>query len=78
MLYEEPIKQGILDTLKDRVSSICDSVLALLEAGYIPNKNKTTLLNWSSILIQAYENIDVFSEEQHDKIDSLYNKVMSL
>ena len=37
-----------------------------------------TILNWSSILIDAYENVDVLSKEQQDKLDNLYNRVLKL
>lgn len=78
MLYESSLKQAVLDTLEDRVSSIADCIVVLLNEGYIPNKNKVTILNWSSILIDAYENIDVLSKEQHEAIDRIYNKVIQL
>ena len=78
MLYEGNLKKEMLDVLEDRISSIADCILVLVDNGYIPNKNKTTILNWSSILIDAYENIDVFSKEQHNKLDNLYSKVLAL
>lgn len=79
MLYDnDDLKQVMLDTLHDRVSSITYCIVELLKEGYIPNKNKTTIINWSSILIDAYENIDVFSKEQQNKLDILYNKVLKL
>ena len=78
MLYKGELKDAMLDVLKARISGIADSVQALFDAGYIPNKNKYTILNWSAILIDAYENIDVLSEEQHNKLDIIYNKVLKL
>ena len=78
MLYEANLKQAMLDVLQDRVSGIADCIEVLFENGYIPNKNKITVLNWSSILIDAYENIDVLSKEQQEKLDNLYNKVLRL
>ena len=78
MLYESSLKHAVLDTLKDRVSSIADCIVVLLNEGYVPNKNKITILDWSSILIDAYENIDVLSKEQHEAIDRIYNKVIQL
>ncbi len=79
MLYDnDDLKQVMLDTLHERVSSITHCIVELLNEGYIPNKNKTTIVNWSSILIDAYENIDVFSKEQQNKLDILYNKVLKL
>ena len=78
MLYEPTLKQAMLDVLENRMSSIADCIQALFDQGYIPNKNKVTILNWSSILIDAYENVDVLSKEQHVKLDNLYNKVIKL
>lgn len=78
MLYEESIKQAVVDTLNERVSAIADCIVALINEGYLPNKNKTIILDWSSILIDAYENIDVLSKEQHNAIDTIYNKVIRL
>lgn len=78
MLYEESLKNTMLDVLKDRISGIADSIQILFSEGYIPNKNKNTILNWSSILIDAYENVDVLTKEQQDKLDIIYNKVLKL
>lgn len=78
MLYDDKLKQAMLDVLENRISSIADCIQVLLSEGYIPNKNKITILNWSSILIDAYENIDVLSKEQQNKLDIIYNKVLKL
>lgn len=78
MLYNGKIKDTVLDTLQNRVSSIVDVSMALINEGYIPNKKKVTKLNWSIILIDAFENIDVLSVEQHRKLENLYNKVINL
>ncbi len=78
MLYEPNLKQAMLDVLEDRMSGIADCIVVLLDNGYIPNKNKTTILDWSAILIDAYENVDVLSREQQNKLDNIYNKVLKL
>lgn len=78
MLYDVEKKQEMLDTLNARVSSIVDICIALINDGYIPNKNKSNKLSWSVIMIDAFENIDVLSVEQHNKLEELYNKVMKL
>ena len=78
MLYEPTLKQAMLDVLENRMSGIADCIQVLFDNGYIPNKNKMTILNWTSILIDAYENVDVLSEEQHNKLDIIYNKVLNL
>lgn len=78
MLYDVEKKQMVLDTLENRVSSIVDVCIALIQEGYIPNKNKNVKLSWSVILIDAFNNIDVLSIEQHNELEELYSKVMSL
>ena len=78
MLYDVEKKQMMLDALDARVSSIVDVCVALIQEGYIPNKNKNTKLSWSIILIDAFDNIDVFSIEQHNELEELYSKVMTL
>ena len=78
MLYDNSIKDSMLDTLNNRVSSIADCIVSLFDNGYNPNKNKYVILTWSSILIDAYDNIDLFTEEQHKKLDKLYNKIMTM
>lgn len=78
MLYEQDIKETMLDVLENRTSGIADCITVLSDNGYIPNKNKYVILNWSSILIDAYENIDVFSKEQHEALDRIFNKVLKL
>jgi hypothetical protein len=78
MLYEPKLKQAMLDVLENRMSGIADCIQILFDNGYIPNKNKMTILNWSAILIDAYENVDVLSKEQQDKLDNLYNRVLKL
>lgn len=78
MLYKDSLKEGILTTLKNRVVGISDCIIALENEGFVPNKNKDTILKWSGILIHAYENVDVLSKEQQDKLDNLFNKVINL
>lgn len=78
MLYDVEKKQMMLDTLEDRVSSVVDVCVALTNEGYIPNKNKFNKLSWTAIMIDAFENIEVLSVEQHNALETLYNKVMVL
>ena len=78
MMYEPALKNTMLDVLQNRMSGIADCITVLFENGYVPNKNKITILNWSAILIDAYENVEVLSKEQQDKLDNLYNRVLKL
>ena len=77
MLYEPKLKQAMLDVLEERMSGIADCIQILFDNGYIPNKNKFNKLSWTTIMIDAFDNIDVLSVEQHNKLETLYNKVMT-
>lgn len=78
MLYDADKKQEVLDTLNNRVSSIVDVCVALVNEGYNLNKSKLNKLSWTTIMIDAFQNIDVLSVEQHTNLEELYNKVMML
>ena len=78
MVYNEELKNVMLDVLENRTLSITNSIQTLLEAGYIPNKNKFTILDWSTILFHAYENIDVLTKEQQEKINRLCNLILTM
>ena len=78
MMYEANLKQTMLDVLENRMSGIADCIQVLFENGYIPNKNKMIILNWTPILINAYENVEVMTKEQQNKLDNIYNKIISL
>ena len=77
MIYNEALKNKLVGTLKDRVSTLSSSTIAILEAGYERPSDGPNLLSWCSILIDAYQNIDIMSEEQHASIDNIYNKVIN-
>ena len=76
MMYESYLNKTMLDVLENRMSGIADFITVLIDKGYVPNKNKITVLTWTPILIDAYENIDLFNENQIDKLDNLYNKII--
>lgn len=78
MLYEDDIRNAVLDALNDRASSIVLSIGKLLEEGYLPSKRKKYLLSMAIILINVYENIDLFTEEQQDKLDEIVNSIITL
>ena len=78
MLYNTEEKQVMLDALENKVSSIVDVCMALLEEGYIPNKNKFFKLSWFAIMIDAYNNIDILNSEQQKNLEVIYNKLITL
>ena len=77
-MYNDVIKKNILDNLESKAMNIVNTSIALTSQGYLVNKSKYIRLDWSSILLHAFENIDIFSEEQQNNIERLYNKVSNI
>ena len=76
MLYDVNLQDTIVDTLNAKVSTIIESIVILTEEGYVPNRRKIIQLDWSSLLIHAFENINVFSEEQKKNIEYIFNTLI--
>ena len=74
-MYDEAIKTIAISNLEQKAIGIVNTTVALAVQGYIINKAKQVKLDWSSILIHAFENIDVLSPEQQKSIEVLYNKI---
>lgn len=78
MLYDDDLKDVMLGVLENRTSGIANCIEALFSEGYIPNQKKYDILSWSTVLIHAYENVNVLSKEQQYNLDRIYNKVLKL
>ena len=77
-MYNDDFRDNILDDLESRKLAIVNTVVELASQGYFANKLKYIRLDWTSILIDAFQNIAMFTKEQQVKIEQLYNKIISL
>ena len=77
-MYNDVIKKNILDDLESKAMNIVNTSIALTSQGYLVNKSKYIRLDWSSLLLHAFENIDIFNKEQQNNIERLYNKVSNI
>lgn len=77
-MYNDVIRKTILDDLESKVISIINTSIALASQGYLVNKSKYIRLDWSSLLIHAFENINVLKPEQQHNIELLYNKLLTI
>ena len=77
-MYNDELRNNILDDLERKVESTISTCLALASQGYLVNKSKHTRIEWSSILLHAFENIDVLKEEQQHNVELLYNKLSTI
>ena len=74
-MYDDGLKDIAIRNLEQKAIGIVQTTVALTAQGYIVNRAKQTRLQWSSILLHAFENIDVLTSEQQNYIEVLYNKI---
>lgn len=77
-MYNDEIRKTIITNLEGKEISIIENAIFLSTQGYVVNRAKHLKLDWTSIILNAFENINVFSEEQQHKIELLYNKLSTL
>ena len=74
-MYDNGLKNIAICNLEQKAIGVVQTTVALTAQGYIVNRAKQTRLQWSSILLHAFENIDVLTPEQQNYIEVLYNKI---
>ena len=77
-MYNDNLRKSIITDLESKELSVVNTVVVLASQGYVINQAKHTKLDLASIILNAFENINVFSEEQQHKIELLYNKFSML
>ena len=77
-MYNDELRKTIITDLESKELSIINTVIVLASQGYVVNRVKYIKLDWASIILNAFENINVFSKEQQHKIELLYNKLSKL
>ena len=77
-MYNDDLRKSIITDLESKELSVVNTVVVLASQGYVINQAKYTKLDLASIILNAFENINVFSEEQQHKIELLYNKFSML
>ena len=77
-MYNDELCKTIITNLESKELSIVNTAIVLASQGYVVNRAKYIKLNLASIILNAFENINIFSEEQQHKIELLYNKFSTL
>ena len=77
-MYNDELRKTIITNLESKELSIVNTAIVLASQGYVVNRAKYIKLDWVSIMLNAFENINIFSEEQQHKIELLYNKFSTL
>lgn len=77
-MYNDKIRNTAINDLKSKVIDMANISIALTSQGYFVNKSKYIKLDWSSVLIHAFENIDILNKEQQHNVELLYNKLSTI
>lgn len=77
-MYNDDLRKSIITNIESKELSIINTIIVLVSQGYVTNNIKYIKLDLASIILNAFENINVFSEEQQHKIELLYNKFSTL
>lgn len=77
-MYDDVIKNKTINNLEQKVTSIANTIVSLTAQGYVINSKKRIKLDWSSVLLHAFENINILNKEQQKNIENLYNKLFTI
>ena len=77
-MYNDELRKSIITDLERKELSIINTAVVLASQSYVVNRAKYIKLDWASIILNAFENINIFSEEQQHKLELLYNKLSIL
>lgn len=77
-MYNDELRKNIITDLERKELNIVNAAVVLASQGYVVNRAKYIKLNFASIILNAFENINVFSKEQQHKIELIYNKLSTL
>ena len=77
-MYDDKLRKSITDDLEGKVIGVSNTAIALASQGYLVNKTKYIRLDWASVLLHAFDNIDVLSDKQKRNVELLYNKISTI
>ena len=77
-MYNDELRKTIITDLESKELCIVNAAVVLASQGYVVNRAIYIKFDWATIILNAVENINIFSEEQQHKIELLYNKLSTL
>lgn len=77
MTYNSEIKSLAISNLTNKILGLSNTNIVLSSQGFIVNDTKLVKLSWLNLLLNAYSNITIFTKEQQEGINRLYNNIQS-
>lgn len=77
-MHNDTICKTIITNLENKAINLVNTTIALSSQGYAIDKSKQIILDWTNIMLHAFKNIDILSDEQKHKVELLYNKLSTI
>lgn len=71
-------QKALISATTNKELDVAKIMAILTEEGYIPNKNKEQKLQWSVMLLGAFKNISIFTEDKQKKFINFFIKLNRL
>ena len=76
-MINSEIKSLAISNLTNKILGLSNTNIVLSSQGFIVNDAKLVKLSWLNLLLNAYSNSVIFTNEQQESINRLYNKIQS-
>mgnify|MGYP006979135303 CR=1 FL=1 len=72
------IDDRLTSEVRKRQIVLAENTASLASLGFLSKGNSENVLSFTSILIDAYENLELFSKSQKDNLNLIYNKILKI
>lgn len=75
---EKFIDERLTSEVRKRQIILAENTATMASLGFLLNANSENVLSFTSILIDAYENLELFDKSQKRNLNLIYNKVIKI
>lgn len=75
---EKFIDERLTSEVRKRQIVLAENAAMMASLGFLLNANSENVLSFTSILIDAYENLELFDKSQKRNLNLIYNKVIKI
>lgn len=75
---EKFIDERLTSEVRKRQIVLAENTATMASLGFLLNANSENVLSFTSILIDAYENLELFDKSQKRNLNLIYNKVIKI
>lgn len=75
---EKFIDERLTSEVRKRQIVLAENTATMASLGFLLNANSENVLSFTSILIDAYENLELFDKSQKKNLNLIYNKVIKI